>query len=72
MPTRRLDDRIRQICADLAVAGRDPRIKDEEVESLLEELRASIQKKVQSLRAVAARKLLQGKDADLKDRRLHP
>lgn len=71
MPTRRLDDRIREICAELAVAGRDARIKDEDVELLLQDLRDAIQKKVQTLRNVAVRKLLQSKDADLKDRRTH-
>lgn len=72
MPTRRLDDRIRQICAELADAGRDSKTGDEEVELLVVELRTAIQKKVQSLRTIAARKLLPGKDADLKDRRMHP
>lgn len=72
MPSRRIDDRIRQICAQLATAGRDPTISDEELELLLHQLRAAIHKKVETLRVVAARKLLQTKDAHLKDRRIHP
>ena len=72
MPTRRLDDRIREICTQLAAAEHDPKVSDEALDALLRDLRSAIHKKVETVRANAARKLLHIKDADLKDRRMHP
>jgi hypothetical protein len=72
MPTRRLDDRIRQVCAAIAAAGRDPYTADGEVEYLLQDLLDAIHKKVERMRIIAANKLLQGNDANKTDRRMHP
>jgi len=69
MPTRRLDDRIRDLCAEIALAGRDPHTTYEQMEALLSDLRAAIQEKVARVRRIAANKLLQGEDADKEDRR---
>jgi hypothetical protein len=69
MLARRLDDRIRHICAQIAAAGRDPLSTDKEVEALLQELLAVIHKKVERLRLIATRKLLQAEGADNQDRR---
>ena len=66
MPTRRLDDRIREICAQISAVGRDPHSTDEEVEILLQK---AIHQKVQRVRIIATNKLLQGNDADKQDRR---
>jgi hypothetical protein len=69
MPTRRLDDRIRHLCAQISEAGRDPDATDEQVEALLNDLLAAIHQKVARLRLIAANKLLQREDADKQDRR---
>jgi hypothetical protein len=69
MPSRRLDDRIREICAQIAAVGRDPRSTDQEVEILLQKLQEAIHQKVQRVRIIASNKLLQGNDADKQDRR---
>lgn len=69
IPTRRLDDRIREICARIAVAGRDPSTTDQEVEALLQKLMDAIHRKVERMRIIAVNKLLQGNDADKQDRR---
>jgi hypothetical protein len=69
MLARRLDDRIRYICAQIAAAGHDPLSTDKEVEALLQELLAVIHKKVERLRIIATRKLLQAEGADNPDRR---
>jgi hypothetical protein len=69
MLARRLDDRIRYICAQIATAGHDPLSTDKEVEALLQELLAVIHKKVERLRIIATRKLLQAEGADNPDRR---
>ncbi len=62
MPTRRLDDRIRQLCAEIAktCAGSGP--LSPEVEATLQELLGAIHEKTERLRSLAARKLLQTKD----------
>lgn len=70
MPTRRLDDRIRDLCAQIAGAARDHNITDEEASALLQDLRAAIRQKVERVRIIAANKLLKGKDADKSDRRI--
>ncbi len=69
MPTRRLDDRIRQLCNQIAASGSNPAATDQDVETLLQELLKAIHQKVERLRRIAANKLLQGRDADRKDRR---
>lgn len=69
MPSRRLDDRIRRLCAQIAAVGRDPDVTDEDVASLLQDLLAAVRQKVERVRIIAANKLLQGKDADKSDRR---
>ena len=69
MPTRRLDDRIRSLCAQIAAVARDREVSEEEVSTLLQELLTAIHQKVNRVRIIAANKLLQGKDADKQDRR---
>ena len=69
MHTRRLDDRIREICAQISAVGRDPDSTDQEVEILLQKLLSAIHKKVERMRIIATNKLLQGTDADKQDRR---
>jgi hypothetical protein len=68
MPTRRLDDRIREICGQISAVGRDPHSTDQEVEILLKKLQEAIHEKVQRVRIIATNKLLQGNDADKQDR----
>jgi phage baseplate assembly protein W len=62
MPTRRLDDRIRQLCAEIAKtpAGSGP--LSPEMEATLQELLGAIHEKTERLRTLAARKLLRTKD----------
>jgi hypothetical protein len=62
MPTRRLDDRIRQLCAEIAKtpAGSGP--LSQEVEATLQELLGAIHEKTERLRSLAARKLLRTKN----------
>ena len=69
MPTRRLDDRIREICAQISAVGRDPESSDQQVETLLQQLLEAIHQKVGRVRIIATNKLLQGNDADKQDRR---
>lgn len=68
MPSRRLDDRIRQLCTRIAAAGAGGS-STQEVGLLLQELRTAIRQKVQRVRIIAANKLLHGKDADKGERR---
>jgi hypothetical protein len=70
MPSRRLDDRIREICAQLTAVGRDPTSTDEQVQLLLQHLMTAIHQKMERLRIIANNKLLQGVDADKSERRL--
>jgi exonuclease VII large subunit len=70
MPTRRLDDRIRSLCAEIAAVGRDPDVTNEDVAALLQDLLKAVRQKVERVRIIAANKLLQGKDADKSDRRV--
>ena len=69
MHTRRLDDRIREICAQISAVGRDPHTTDQEVGILLQKLLDAIHQKVERMRIIATNKLLQGNDADKQDRR---
>ena len=64
MPTRRLDDRIRKLCAEIAKtpAGAGP--LSPKVEATLQELLAAIHEKTERVRSLAARKLLRPKDGN--------
>jgi hypothetical protein len=64
MHTRRLDDRIRQLCAQVTEASND------DLESILQQLLGAIHEKIERLRSLAASQLLAGKSA--KDRRASP
>lgn len=66
MPTRRLDDRIRQLCAEIAKtpAGSGP--LSPEVEATLQELLAAIHEKTERIRNLAAKQLLQDADQNVK------
>jgi len=56
MYTRRLDDRIRQLCAKVAAAG------EAEPEPLLQELLAAVHEKIERVRTLAAKQLLRRED----------
>ena len=64
MHTRRLDDRIRHLCAQVTKAS------NEEMENILQELLSAIHEKIERLRSLAANQLLVGKS--VKERRAHP
>ena len=64
MHTRRLDDRIRFLCAQITDAT------DGELEDVLQELLGAIHEKIERLRSLAASQLLRGKSA--RDRRTTP
>jgi hypothetical protein len=72
MPTRRLDDRIRELCDKAGAAANSPHPDDGHLESILQQLLSAIHEKVERIRALAARKLLQPTEAEgtpQKDRR---
>ena len=52
MPSRRLDDRIRVLCAKAASA------RDSEAEEVLEELKAALSEHTKRLRRLASQKLV--------------
>jgi predicted trehalose synthase len=54
MPSRRLEDRIRQLCAKAASAPAS------EVGAVLEELKAALEEHTKRLRQMAANKLVHG------------
>ena len=56
MPSRRLDDLIRDLCAKIVTAPED------EQEIIQKELQSAIREKVDRLRKMAADKLLDGRD----------
>lgn len=58
MPTRRLDDRIRELCAKVGAEARLPELDNVSTEALMQELLDAIHQKVERIRALAARKLL--------------
>lgn len=62
MPTRRLDDRIRELCARITEASNG------ELEGVLQELLGAVHEKVERLRNLAVRQLVGGKTP--KDRRI--
>ena len=64
MHTRRLDDRIRHLCAQVTEAS------NEEVEAILQELLGAMHEKIERLRSFAASQLLGRKPA--KERRASP
>jgi hypothetical protein len=64
MPARRLDDRIRHLCARVTEAS------NEELGTLLQELLGAIHEKVERLRGIAANQLLGGKPS--RERRVIP
>jgi hypothetical protein len=64
MHTRRLDDRIRNLCGQITKAA------DGELEALLQDLLGAIHEKIERLRSLAASQLLGGKSA--KNRRATP
>ena len=64
MHTRRLDDRIRHLCAQVTEAS------TEEVEAILQELLGAMHEKIERLRSFAASQLLGRKPA--KERRASP
>lgn len=55
MPARRLEDRIREMC------GRALSAQNQELDSILSELKAALREHTQRLRNVAAAKLTGGK-----------
>jgi HEAT repeat protein len=58
VPSRRLDDRIRRLCSKVTSAS------EEEAEPLLKELQSAIREKIESVRKLAARQLIQRKKAE--------
>jgi hypothetical protein len=74
MPTRRLDDRIRQLCARATSAAQNEDVTQAEIENILQDLLAAVQEKVARLRQLATQKLLNtGNHAeDRPDRRVTP
>ncbi len=64
MHTRRLDDRIRHLCARVTEAS------NEELEAILQDLLSAIHEKIERLRSLAASQLLDRKPA--KERRAIP
>jgi hypothetical protein len=62
VPSRRLDDQIRELCAR---AVSDPH---EDTEAILKELQDAIREKIMRLRRIAANKLVE-KSPDLRERR---
>ena len=67
MPKRRLDDRIRELCAKVGAASNRPDLRHAEMEALLQELLGAIHQKVERIRILAAKKLLQPADTESKD-----
>lgn len=55
VPSRRLDDQIRDLCSQICAAP------ENEQEHLLDELQSAIRRKIDLLRKLAARNLLHGK-----------
>ncbi len=73
MPTRRLDDRIRELCDKAGAAANTPHPDHGHLESILQQLLGAIHEKVERIRTLAAKKLLQPTDVEegppQKDRR---
>jgi hypothetical protein len=56
VPSRRLDDRIRELC------GKVGHLSEAEAEPVLRELQVAIGEKIKDLREMAAEQLVEGKD----------
>ena len=63
MPSRRLEDRIRELCAKAATAS------DDETIDVLQELRRALHEHARHLRAMAAEKLTGGTQGANEERR---
>ena len=66
MPTRRLDDRIRKLCAEIAKTPTGNGPLSPKIEATLQELLHAIHEKTERLRDLAAKKLLQMADQNEK------
>ena len=66
MPKRRLDDRIRKLCAEIAKTPTGSGPLSPKVEATLQELLAAIHEKTERLRSLAAKQLLQAADRNEK------
>lgn len=69
MPTRRLDDHIRKLCAEIARTPTGSGPISPQVEATLQELLKAIHEKTQRLRTLAATQLLQTPDQNQKHRK---
>lgn len=72
MPTRRLDDHIRKLCAEIAKTPTGGGPLSPEMEATLQELLRAIHEKTERIRSLAAKQLLQTadqKEKPLKERR---
>lgn len=69
MPTRRLDDHIRKLCAEIARTPTGSGPISPKVEATLQELLKAIHEKTQRLRTLAATQLLQTPDQNQKPRK---
>lgn len=63
MPTRRLDDRIRDLCERAGTVANSPQPDQGHLESVLQQLLGAIHEKVERIRELAAKKLLHSDDA---------
>jgi hypothetical protein len=63
VPSRRLDDRIRELCARITAAP------PEQMHPLVKELQSAIREKIQTIRNLAVSKLLGGNDRHRDERR---
>lgn len=64
MPTRRLDDRIRELCAEISKTPTGAGPLSPKVEATLQELKKAIHEKTERIRGLAAEKLLQTSISD--------
>lgn len=69
MPTRRLDDHIRKLCAEIAKAPAGNGPLSPEMEATLQELLKAIHEKTERIRSLAAKQLLQTIDEKEKPRK---
>lgn len=66
MPTRRLDDRIRKLCAEIAKTPTGTGPLSPKVEATLQELLRAIHEKTERIRSLAAKQLLKAADQNEK------
>jgi hypothetical protein len=69
MPTRRLDDHIRKLCAEIAKTPTGAGPLSPKMEATLQELLKAIHEKTERLRSLAAKKLLQAAGENEKPRK---